>query len=143
MQAGAAPWTGCWRPHWTRWKASARSRGNTAAVIGPTISQRAYEVGPEFFDDFMGQDDAYARFFTNGEGDRYLFDLPGLGLHKLRQAGIGAAEWSRHCTYSDAGEILLLPPRNPRERSRLRPPDLLHPALRLPVNQLQLWRILN
>ncbi|UWQ78113.1 peptidoglycan editing factor PgeF [Leisingera sp. S132] len=81
------------------------SRGNTAAVIGPTISQRAYEVGPEFFDDFMGQDDAYARFFANGEGDRYLFDLPGLGLHKLRQAGIGAAEWSRHCTYSDAGKF--------------------------------------
>ncbi|KIC28846.1 peptidoglycan editing factor PgeF [Leisingera sp. ANG-M6] len=77
-------------------------RENTAAVIGPTISQRAYEVGPEFFDDFMMQDDAYARFFANGEGDRYLFDLPGLGLHKLRQAGIGAAEWSRHCTYSDA-----------------------------------------
>ncbi|MEW2911152.1 peptidoglycan editing factor PgeF [Leisingera sp. JC11] len=77
-------------------------RENTAAVIGPTISQRAYEVGPEFFDDFMMQDDAYARFFANGEGDRYLFDLPGLGLHKLRQAGIGAAEWSRYCTYSDA-----------------------------------------
>ena len=78
------------------------SRENTAAVIGPTISQRAYEVGPEFFDDFIMQDDGYARFFANGEGGRYLFDLPGLGLHKLRQAGIGAAEWSRHCTYSDA-----------------------------------------
>ncbi|MDC0658209.1 peptidoglycan editing factor PgeF [Leisingera sp. SS27] len=78
------------------------SRTNTAAVIGPTISQRAYEVGPEFFDDFMMQDDAYARFFANGESGRYLFDLPGLGLYKLRQAGIGAAEWSRHCTYSDA-----------------------------------------
>ncbi|MCB4455381.1 peptidoglycan editing factor PgeF [Leisingera sp. McT4-56] len=76
-------------------------RENTAAVIGPTISQRAYEVGPEFFEDFMMQDDGYARFFANGEGDRYLFDLPGLGLHKLRQAGIGAAEWSRYCTYSD------------------------------------------
>lgn len=77
-------------------------RENTAAVIGPTISQRAYEVGPEFFDDFMMQDDAYAGFFANGEGGRYLFDLPGLGLHKLREAGAGAAEWTRHCTYSDA-----------------------------------------
>ncbi|MBY6057406.1 peptidoglycan editing factor PgeF [Leisingera daeponensis] len=77
-------------------------RENTAAVIGPTISQRAYEVGPEFFDDFMMQDESFARFFASGEGDRYLFDLPGLGLHKLRQAGIGAAEWNRYCTYSDA-----------------------------------------
>ncbi|EDZ46143.1 peptidoglycan editing factor PgeF [Leisingera daeponensis] len=76
-------------------------RENTAAVIGPTISQRAYEVGPEFFEDFMMQDERYARFFANGEDGRYLFDLPGLGLHKLREAGAGAAEWTRHCTYSD------------------------------------------
>ncbi|MEX0301841.1 MAG: peptidoglycan editing factor PgeF [Leisingera sp.] len=76
-------------------------RENIAAVIGPTISQRAYEVGPEFFDDFMMQDDSYARFFANGENGRYQFDLPGLGLHKLRQAGAGRAEWTHHCTYSD------------------------------------------
>ncbi|MFY0310346.1 peptidoglycan editing factor PgeF [Leisingera sp. D0M16] len=76
-------------------------RENIAAAIGPTISQRAYEVGPEFFEDFMMQDDSYARFFANGQGGRYLFDLPGLGLHKLRQAGVSAAEWTRHCTYSD------------------------------------------
>ncbi|MGR3760000.1 peptidoglycan editing factor PgeF [Roseobacteraceae bacterium NS-SX3] len=76
-------------------------RGRTRAVIGPTISQRAYEVGPEFFDDFMMQDPENARFFANGEGDRYLFDLPALGLFKLRQAGVGDAEWTRHCTYSD------------------------------------------
>ena len=29
------------------------------------------------------------------------FDLPGFGLHRLRTAGIGMAEWIRHCTYSD------------------------------------------
>jgi len=76
-------------------------RSNTVAVIGPTISQRAYEVGEEFFEDFMAQDNGNARFFANGEAGKYLFDLPGLGLQKLRQAGIGSAEWTRHCTYSD------------------------------------------
>lgn len=76
-------------------------RADTCAVIGPSISQRAYEVGAEFFDDFMQQDTGNARFFANGEGGKYLFDLPGLGLQKLRQAGIGNAEWTRHCTYSD------------------------------------------
>lgn len=76
-------------------------RANTHAVIGPAISQRAYEVGPEFFEDFLQQDADYARFFANGDGDRYLFDLPGLGLHLLRQAGVGQADWTRHCTYSD------------------------------------------
>ncbi len=77
------------------------SRDRITAVIGPTISQRAYEVGPEFFEDFMAENPENARFFTNGEGDRFLFDLPGLGLQKLRSAGIREAEWTRHCTYSD------------------------------------------
>ncbi|SDN62662.1 conserved hypothetical protein [Lutimaribacter pacificus] len=77
------------------------ARGDVVAVIGPTISQRAYEVGPEFLDDFLAGDDANHRFFTNGAGDRYLFDLPAYGLQRLRDAGIGHAEWTRHCTYSD------------------------------------------
>jgi len=71
------------------------------AVIGPTISQRAYEVGPEFHDNFMAQDEGSARFFAQGVGDRMLFDLPGYGLYRLRKAGVGHVEWTRHCTYSD------------------------------------------
>lgn len=77
------------------------SRENITAVIGPSISQRAYEVGPEFLDDFLADSPDNARFFANGEGDRYQFDLPAFGLHRLRQAGVGHAEWTRHCTYSD------------------------------------------
>ena len=76
-------------------------RENITAVIGPTISQAAYEVGPDFFDSFMAEDAGNARFFANGAGDRMQFDLPGFGLHRLRAAGIGAAEWTRHCTYAD------------------------------------------
>lgn len=76
-------------------------RENTAAVIGPTISQRAYEVGPEFFEIFMAEAPSYSRFFAGGEGDRMHFDLPAFGLHRLREAGIGQAQWTRHCTYSD------------------------------------------
>ncbi|MBI1417828.1 MAG: peptidoglycan editing factor PgeF [Limimaricola sp.] len=76
-------------------------RAQIVAVIGPTISQRAYEVGPEFVDRFLDADPAYGRFFAGGQGDRAHFDLPGFGLYRLRQAGIGEAEWTRHCTYSD------------------------------------------
>ncbi|WP_227267552.1 peptidoglycan editing factor PgeF [Roseobacter weihaiensis] len=76
-------------------------RGSIRAVIGPSISQAAYEVGPEFFDTFMAADSGYARFFANGAGDRMHFDLPGFGLHRLREAGVGTAEWTRHCTYTD------------------------------------------
>lgn len=77
------------------------ARENVTAVIGPTISQSAYEVGPEFFDLFMSENPDYARFFANGEGDKMHFDLPGFGLYQLRSAGIKSAEWTRHCTYSD------------------------------------------
>lgn len=77
------------------------NRANTVAVIGPTISQRAYEVGPDFLDSFVAESPDNLRFFANGEGDRLQFDLPAFGLHRLRQAGIGQAEWTRHCTYSD------------------------------------------
>ena len=76
-------------------------REDTIAVIGPTISQRAYEVGPEFLDDFAAESPDNMRFFANGQGDRLHFDLPAFGLHRLRAAGIGQAEWTRHCTYSD------------------------------------------
>ncbi len=76
-------------------------RDGMVAVIGPTISQRAYEVGPDFFEDFLAQDPSAARFFAAGQGDRMLFDLPGFGLFRLRNAGVGQAEWTRHCTYSD------------------------------------------
>lgn len=76
-------------------------RADITAVIGPSISQRAYEVGPEFFDRFVEQDDGAARFFAQGDGDRLQFDLPAFGLHRLLAAGVGHAEWTRHCTYSD------------------------------------------
>ncbi|PKP84697.1 MAG: peptidoglycan editing factor PgeF [Alphaproteobacteria bacterium HGW-Alphaproteobacteria-2] len=78
------------------------ARGRIRAAIGPTISQHAYEVGPELFEAFRDDDPQSARFFAPGKGDRLLFDLPGYGLHRLRAAGIATAEWTRHCTYSDA-----------------------------------------
>ncbi|MDX5351146.1 MAG: peptidoglycan editing factor PgeF [Paracoccaceae bacterium] len=80
-------------------------RGNIHAVIGPTISQAAYEVGPEFLDRFRDEDPETTRFFANGQGDRLLFDLPGYGLWRLRGAGVGHAEWTGHCTYRDAARF--------------------------------------
>ena len=70
------------------------------AVIGPTISQRAYEVSPEFMDEFLVDDADNERFFAGGPQGRPMFDLPAFGLSRLRAAGV-EAEWSRHCTYSD------------------------------------------
>lgn len=77
------------------------TRARTVAVIGPCISQSAYEVGPEFVESFLDDNPDYGRFFAGGSGDRALFDLPSYGLARLRAAGVGHAEWTGHCTYSD------------------------------------------
>ena len=77
------------------------ARDKIVAVIGPTISQSSYEVGPEFLDRFVDADPLYARFFAQGNGDRLLFDLPAFGLMRLRAAGVAEATWTRHCTYAD------------------------------------------
>ena len=77
------------------------ARASIRAVIGPTISQSVYEVGPEFYQTFTDDDPATRRFFVPGQTDRFLFDLPGYGLWRLRAAGVGDAEWTRHCTYRD------------------------------------------
>ncbi len=80
-------------------------RDRIHAVIGPCISQRAYEVGEDFLETFLAEDPALMRFFANGENGRYMFDLPGFGLYRLREAGIGEALWTGHCTYSDEGRF--------------------------------------
>jgi YfiH family protein len=76
-------------------------RRNILAAIGPTISQRAYEVGPEFLDRFTADDAASDRFFAGGRGDRMHFDLPGYLLARLRATGIAEAAWTGHCTFSE------------------------------------------
>ena len=76
-------------------------RDRIRAVIGPSISQRAYEVGDEFFETFIADDPENTRFFANGAGGKYHFDLPGYGLARLRAAGVGQAMWTGHCTYTE------------------------------------------
>jgi polyphenol oxidase len=76
-------------------------RGRVSAAVGPTISQQAYEVGPEFLERFLDADARHARHFVESEGGRYRFDLPGFVLDRLRAAGVGEAGWIGACTYSD------------------------------------------
>lgn len=76
-------------------------RGDIAAVLGPTISQRNYEVGPELRAAFLAADAGAARFFAPGEGDRLRFDLPGYIGARLEALGIGAFDDVRRCTYAE------------------------------------------
>ena len=80
-------------------------RKQIVAVIGPTISQRNYEVGPEFRDQFIAHDPDYARFFQRGRDDRFQFDLPAFGLDRLQAIGVGKSAWTGHCTYDDSSRF--------------------------------------
>ncbi len=75
-------------------------RENIHAVIGPTISQQAYEVGQEYFEAFHDENPDYARFFINGKAGKYQFDLPGFVITKLNEQHIRSAEWVKKCTYT-------------------------------------------
>lgn len=75
-------------------------RENIAAAIGPCISQKAYEVGQEFYEAFADENPDYTRFFINGKGDKMQFDLPSFVLHRLRGANIKSATWVGECTYA-------------------------------------------
>lgn len=71
------------------------------ATLGPSISLRHYEVGPEFVDRFLEADADNARYFApSTKAGHGMFDLPAYTLARLRAAGV-EAEWTGHCTYAD------------------------------------------
>jgi polyphenol oxidase len=71
------------------------------AAIGPTISQRNYEVGPEFAANLLGRHrDAGNRIMTPPGGKEH-FDLPGFIFDRLHEAGVGLVEDLRLCTYAE------------------------------------------
>ncbi len=76
-------------------------RAEITAVLGPTIRQQNYEVGPEFVAAFLENGAAYRRFFAEGESDRARFDLPGFIGARLEELDIGAFSDLERCTYAE------------------------------------------
>lgn len=77
-------------------------RGDIVAVLGPTISAAAYEVGPEFVARFLAEDAGHGRFFVASERPGHaMFDLPAFIVMRLEAAGVGRAETLGLCTYAD------------------------------------------
>ncbi|MGO4666427.1 peptidoglycan editing factor PgeF [Bosea sp. 2RAB26] len=77
-------------------------RERILAVLGPTISAKAYEVGPEFIERFKSENATYARFFHASEHPaRAMFDLPAFIAFKAQEAGIGRFIDLGLCTYGD------------------------------------------
>jgi YfiH family protein len=77
-------------------------RGAITAVLGPTISREAYEVGADFKTRFIDADPANGRFFTAGDRPGHdRFDLPAFIRARLEQSGIGNVVDLGLCTYAD------------------------------------------
>ena len=76
-------------------------RSSITAVIGPTISRTAYEVGPEFFATFIEQDESHTQFFIpSTRDDHHMFDLPGYVIQRLQRANLASVSWVEMCTYA-------------------------------------------
>ena len=86
MPAGAGRWAGSSRRRIAAMEGLGARRERIRAAVGPCIGQAAYEVGPEFEQEFLARDPAARPFFSRpGAGDaRPHFDLPGYVVHRLR-----------------------------------------------------------
>ncbi|WJS04274.1 peptidoglycan editing factor PgeF [Roseibium aggregatum] len=78
------------------------TRTDITAVLGPTISQGAYEVGPEFKERFLQEHPDNTRYFKPSErAEHFMFDLPAFITDKLQALGLGAVADLALCTYAD------------------------------------------
>ncbi len=75
-------------------------REHIVAVLGPTISQENYEVGPEFVERLIDIHPDNKDYLIGSEKPGHaMFDLPAYVVARLTIAGVKAA-WTEHCTYA-------------------------------------------
>ena len=75
---------------------------NIIAVLGPTISQAAYEVGPEFPAPFIEASKGHQKYFIPSLKERhYMFDLPQFLHDEMQGIGLGKVVDLGLCTYTD------------------------------------------
>ncbi|MEO1323322.1 MAG: peptidoglycan editing factor PgeF [Pseudomonadota bacterium] len=74
------------------------ARDRVVAAIGPAIQQVSYEVGPEFRDTFVGEQEWTDRLFKAGREDRSHFDLTGYVHEVLQREGLGGIDHIGHDT---------------------------------------------
>jgi polyphenol oxidase len=77
-------------------------RSRIVAVLGPTISQTAYEVGPEFPKPFLEQSSAHSKFFIpSTKPGHFMFNLPAYIRQRLQGLGLASVHDLGLCTYTD------------------------------------------
>ena len=77
------------------------TRRNIAAELGPSISGRNYEVGPEFVARFVEDSPDNRRYFTpSPQAGHAWFDLNRYTVDRLNAAGV-EADFLDRCTYAE------------------------------------------
>jgi len=75
-------------------------RENICAVLGPCISQDSYEVGHDYRDSFVAENEAHDRFFRLVPNQKPHFDLKRFILAKIRKDGVMQIDALPDCTYA-------------------------------------------
>ena len=78
--------------------------GQVVAWLGPCIGPRRFEVGQDVVQAFGGGSRFTARGWRDG-AQRWLADLPGLAIDRLRRAGVMALSDGAACTVEDASRF--------------------------------------
>jgi polyphenol oxidase len=81
------------------------SSSELVAWLGPAIGPRAFEVGPEVRDAFLGQSAAADASFVRNDRGRYQADIYSLARLALARAGVGSVHGGGWCTASDPGRF--------------------------------------
>lgn len=77
-------------------------RGSIAAVLGPCIRQKSYEVGPEFVERFCDENGENQIYFAHSAKNGHsMFDLGGYIVSRLKKTEIGSIADLDLDTYPD------------------------------------------
>lgn len=77
------------------------ARENIIAVLGPTIGPENYEVGAEFYQQFLRENNDFAQYFAPSvKPEHYMFNLWRFITDRLEKAGVQATALEE-CTYAD------------------------------------------
>ena len=73
---------------------------NMMAWLGPAISQRHFEIGPEVRAQFLAHDSGCSGAFVHGQGDRWFANLQALARRRLNALGVDVYHCS-HCSFAE------------------------------------------
>lgn len=80
-------------------------RSQITACIGPCISQKNYEVDPDFKIMFTKNSGKNKDFFVKKENEKFLFDLPNYLRNSLQKEKIQQVNLINICTYEEVNDF--------------------------------------